>query len=195
MKLRRQRSRSVARSTRLAILRRDRKAARRRPSTTAPFAAAAGGVAMGGLLEYFLDPRSGRRRRHSVRDRGLSRVRRGRRAATVRARRTGSHGVGIIRRTVNFRRRRAPLDDVTLAHKVESELYRRANLPKGEIIINAEDGVVFVRGVVERQDDIERVAAEARRVDGVRDVENLVHLRGTPAPASRSKLERKRSHG
>ena len=157
-------------------------------------AVAAGGLALGALLEYFLDPRAGRRRRHTVRDRGLSRLRRGERRALVRARRAESHAIGVARRTINARRRaEEPTDDVTLAQKVESQLFRRAHVPKGQISVNAEDGVVFLRGTLERQDDIERMAEEARRIEGVRAVENLIHPPGTPAPHSRSKLERQRA--
>jgi hypothetical protein len=158
-------------------------------------ATATGGIALGALLAYFLDPAAGRRRRHTARDRVVSRMRRGERRAATRARRAESHALGIARRTVNAARRgqREPLDDVTLAHKVESELYRRARVPKGHISINAEDGFVFLRGVMERQEDIERVGAAARQIAGVRAVENLIHLPGTPAPASRPKSERERS--
>jgi osmotically-inducible protein OsmY len=99
----------------------------------------------------------------------------------------------VVRRTLNVRRgTREPLDDVALAHKVESELFRRAQVPKGQIDINAEEGVVFLRGVVERPDDIAAVEELARESRGVRGVENLLHLPGTPAPASRPKLVRDR---
>ena len=76
------------------------------------------------------------------------------------------------------------MDDVTLAHRVESQLYRRAGVAKGHISINAEEGVVFLRGTLDRREDIERAAMTARAIDGVRDVENLMHTPGTPAPAS-----------
>jgi hypothetical protein len=153
------------------------------------------GIALGALLEYFLDPNAGRRRRHTARDRAMSRMRRGERRAALRARRAESHALGIARRTVNAsrRRQREPLDDITLAHKVESELYRRARVPKGRISINAEDGCVFLRGVMKQQQDIERIGAATREIAGVREVENLIHLPGTPAPASRPKSERERS--
>ena len=158
-------------------------------------AAAACGIALGALLEYFLDRTAGRRRRHTARDRAISRLRRGERRAAMRARRTESHALGIARRTVNAARRgqREPLDDVTLAHKVESELYRRARVPKGQISINAEDGFVFLRGTMDRQEEIERVGDATREIAGVREVENLLHVPGTPAPASRPKSERRRS--
>src|SRR5688572_12375374 len=136
---------------RSAPQRRGRRAADRRTRLTMPAAAAAGGLAVGALLEYFLDPRAGRRRRHVARDRALSRLRRGERRAAVRARRAESHAVGVARRTINARRRQTePLDDLTLAHKVESQLYRRARIPKGQISVNVDDGVVFLRGVLEQ---------------------------------------------
>jgi BON domain-containing protein len=156
---------------------------------------AACGMTVGALLAYFFDPKAGRRRRHTARDRSLARVRRGERRAAARARRTRTHAVGVARRTVNAARprHREPFDDVTLAHKVESELYRRARVPRGRISINAEEGFVFLRGVLDRQDDIERIELATRQIDGVRDVENLIHLPGTPAPHSHTKSERLRS--
>ena len=112
----------------------------------------------------------------------------------MRARRAESHAVGVARRTLNARRRRPEeLDDVTLAQKVQSELFRRAGIDKGQINVNAEDGVVFLRGTLEHHEEVERLGKAARAIAGVRAVENLVHAPGTPAPPSRSKLERQRS--
>ena len=180
--------------TRLSLHRRGRRAAARRSAFVMLAVAAAGGLAVGALLEYFLDPKAGRRRRHRARDRARSRLRRGERRAIVRARRAESHAVGIVRRTFNARRRSGePLDDLTLAQKVESQLFRRAGVPKGQVSVNAEEGVVFLRGVMERQEDIDRMGEEARRIEGVRAVENLLHMAGTRAPAGRTKLERQRA--
>jgi BON domain len=159
-------------------------------------ATAAVAAAIGALFQYFTDPGAGRRRRHTVRDRTVSRLRRTERRTARRARRAESHAVGVVKRTLNSRRGPAgPLDDTTLAHKVESELFRRADMPRCQIAINAENGVVFLRGEVEREEDIARVVAAARRLDGVRSVENLLHLPGTPAPASRPRLIRERDGG
>ena len=176
--------------TRLILQRRGRSA----PRPAFPMLVAAGGLAVGAVLEYILDPKAGRRRRHTARDRALSRLRRGERRAIVRARRAESHAVGIARRTISSRRRAEEQpDDLTLAQKVESQLFRRAGVPKGQVSVNAEEGVVFLRGVMERQDDIDRMGEEARRIEGVRAVENLIHPPGTPAPPSRSKLERQQA--
>jgi BON domain len=154
---------------------------------------AASAAALGALVQYFLDPGAGRRRRHTARDRTFAKLRRGERRAVTRARRAESRALGIVRRTMNARNApKAPPDDIALAHHVESELFRRARVPKGPIDVNAEDGTVFLRGIVERAEDIANVEAVAKRISGVRHVENLLHLPGTPAPASRPKLVRER---
>jgi hypothetical protein len=171
-----------------------RERTRPRGSRRTAAAAAAFAVGLGALLEYFLDPNAGRRRRHLARDRTVSKVRRSERRAVTRARHAESRTVGVFRRALNARRApKLPPDDVALAHKVETELFRRARVPKGQIDVNAEDGTVFLRGVVERHEDVARVEALAERITGVRRVENLLHLPGTPAPASRPKLVRDRA--
>src|SRR3954467_5017119 len=74
------------------------------PGPSALAAATASGIAAGVLLEYFLDPAAGKRRRHLARDRALSRVRRGERRIVKRARRAESHAFGVARRTLRARR-------------------------------------------------------------------------------------------
>jgi hypothetical protein len=48
---------------------------------------------------------------------------------------------------------------------------------------------------VEHREDITRATTVARQLAGVCGVENLLHLPGTPAPASRPKLVRERIEG
>jgi hypothetical protein len=148
----------------------------------------------GAVVAFFFDPRSGRRRRHAARDRVLSRARRTERKAVVGARRAEWRLIGAGHRMVSARRRREAPDDVTLAQKVASTVFRDPSVPKGQISINAEAGVVFLRGMVETH-RIPEIEQAARRVPGVRDVENLLHPPGTPAPASRPKSVRERAHG
>jgi hypothetical protein len=142
-------------------------------------AAAVGGIA----LAYFLDPSSGKRRRHTARDRAGSLGRHGLRRARKLVHHTTSDAVGLGQRL----RHRLPgpgpdLDDATLAHKVESVLFRDRDVPKGEINVNAENGVVFLRGQVEQPELVEALEARVRKVRGVRGVENLLHTPGTPPP-------------
>lgn len=78
------------------------------------------------------------------------------------------------------------MDDVGLVRKVESELFRDRTLPKGQISINADRGIVVLRGQLEDVQLIERIEREVRKVAGVHDVENLLHPPTVPAPASHS---------
>ena len=73
-------------------------------------------------------------------------------------------------------------DDATLAHKVESVIFRGADVPKGQILVNAQHGVVQLRGEVPSQDILDALVERTRDVQGVQDVESLLHLPGTPAP-------------
>jgi osmotically-inducible protein OsmY len=66
-------------------------------------------------------------------------------------------------------------DDVTLARKVETELFRPADAPKGQVSVNVNDGVVELRGELPDQQQIDELGANAKKVDGVRDVRNLLH--------------------
>jgi osmotically-inducible protein OsmY len=75
-----------------------------------------------------------------------------------------------------------PLDDVGLAHKVESILFRDSRVPKGNISVNAEGGAVFLRGQLEDAELIADLTESVRRIAGVREVVNLLHQPGTPAP-------------
>lgn len=77
------------------------------------------------------------------------------------------------------------LNDPALVQKVESELFRDEHIHKvkGHIKFNAEYGVIYVRGEVPDEATREDITARARRVDGVRAVENLTHLPGEAAPA------------
>jgi osmotically-inducible protein OsmY len=73
------------------------------------------------------------------------------------------------------------LNDPALARKVESEVFRDDELPKGSISVNAEFGVIYFRGEVPTREVMEELTKRARAVDGVRAVENLTHLPGEPA--------------
>ena len=48
--------------------------------------------------------------------------------------------------------------------------------------MNAEYGVIYLRGEVPDRETMDELATRARAVDGVRAVENLTHLPDEPAP-------------
>ena len=60
------------------------------------------------------------------------------------------------------------LNDPALAAKVESEVFRDEQIPKDKLSVNAEYGVVYLRGEVPDQDMMDELVARAREVDGVR---------------------------
>jgi len=74
-------------------------------------------------------------------------------------------------------------DDRTLVDRVESEIFRDRKQVKGKVNINAEEGVVVLRGELESQDLIDDLVKAVHEVDGVRNVENLLHTPGAEAPA------------
>jgi osmotically-inducible protein OsmY len=106
--------------------------------------------------------------------------RRGKRAARA----VESETYELAMRATHLREEPKEFDDVTLARKVETKLFRDPDVPKGDINVNAVDGVVYLRGQVPSPQQIDRLEDKARRVQGVRDVANLLHIPTTPAPTS-----------
>jgi osmotically-inducible protein OsmY len=140
-------------------------------------------AAIGAALVYFFDPQEGARRRNMARDRALAFFR-------SRAREAAGAGQAVAREASDTKkkiehRQEEPkdFDDNTLANKVRSEIFRPEDAPKGDVNVNVEDGVVYLRGEIEQQELIEDLVDRARSVQGVQGVENLLHVPGTEAPA------------
>ena len=130
-------------------------------------------LALGAALSYFFDPENGRRRRKIAADRLGSLVRRhGKRAIKG----TVAQSHALKQRATHLREKQKPQpDDVTLARKVESEIFRDADVPKGQINVNAENGKIVLRGEVDSPELIEDLVTKARKVQGVEEVESLLH--------------------
>jgi osmotically-inducible protein OsmY len=137
-------------------------------------------IALGAALTYFFDPEHGKRRRKITADRLAGLLRRhGKRAIKG----TVSGAQALKQKGTHLREEPKPQpDDVTLARKVETEIFRGADVPKGKVNVNAEEGKVVLRGEVDSAEMIEELVATARKVQGVQDVENLLHIPGQPAP-------------
>jgi osmotically-inducible protein OsmY len=73
-------------------------------------------------------------------------------------------------------------DDTTLARKVETELFRPEDAPKGQVDVSAARGVVTLRGEVGSGELIAELVERTRKVQGVQGVESLLHTPDTPAP-------------
>jgi osmotically-inducible protein OsmY len=136
--------------------------------------------AIGAAIAYLFDPDNGRRRRKQL----IQRTGKSFRHAGKRAGDAAAQAEGVKQKATHRKEQEKPQpDDVTLARKVESEIFRDADVPKGQINVNVEDGVVYLRGELEQPDLIEDLEKQARKVQGVRDVENLLHTPGQDAPA------------
>ena len=122
---------------------------RRGPSTAERAGKIAGGVGIGAALAFVIAKID--RRKAAGRAKGA---------------------VQAVARTVSGGR---DYDDVTLARKVESELFRPADVPKGAISVNVNDGVVELRGELADQEQIDELGNTARKISGVKDVRNLLH--------------------
>jgi hypothetical protein len=127
-------------------------------------------------------------------ERGAGVVRSGARQGGRIARYGLGQASGLVRRATN-RGTPKDLDDVTLARKVETEIFREAGAPKGKVDVNCVDGVVWLRGEVKRPEQIRALEAKARAIPEVRDVEILLHLRKTPAPSRQRRERPRRSTG
>jgi hypothetical protein len=155
---------------------------------------AAPAMAAGVALEYFLDPRSGRRRRNLVRDHVRRTVRRRAHAVERQAHYEAGKVIGLKHAIAHRHHGTPELDDVSLVRKVQSELFRDRTVPKGKISINAERGIVVLRGELDDSHQIRHVENAARKICGVRDVENLLHKPGVPAPPSHPHPDQRITH-
>jgi osmotically-inducible protein OsmY len=141
-------------------------------------------VGLGAALTYFFDPEQGRRRRAMTRDRSVAFFRRRMRKTERLGRSASAQAEGLVQKAKHLEEEPKPQpDDVTLTRKVETEIFRDADIPKGQINVNAENGKVYLRGEVGQPELIKDLEQRARRVQGVQEVENLLHLPGTEAPA------------
>jgi len=140
------------------------------------------GVALGSALAYFFDPQSGARRRNTTRDQVFAFFRRAGRKAGRAGRGVASEAYGVSQKVQHRQEEPKDFDDATLTRKVETEIFRPAEVPNGQINVNVENGVVVLRGEVDSWDMVDDLVGRARGVQGVRDVENLLHLPGQPAP-------------
>jgi osmotically-inducible protein OsmY len=139
-----------------------------------------GAFTMGAIAEYFLfDRRHATRRRHSARERGMAIARRRSRAAVRRARYLEGVAEGVAHRAAHAvpgrNGQREALDDVSLARKVESVAFREAGVSKAHVSVNAENGVVYLRGRLESGREIEDLVRAAAAVEGVARVESMLH--------------------
>jgi osmotically-inducible protein OsmY len=125
---------------------------------------------------YFFDRENGKRRRHMAADRTAGFFRRKARILDRGRKRAVSAGYGAVQKAKHrSEEEKSQPNDATLKAKVESEVFRDARVPKGQVDVNAEDGVVYLRGEVGSPDMVAELEEATRQVHGVRAVENQLH--------------------
>jgi osmotically-inducible protein OsmY len=140
------------------------------------------GLAAGAAAAHFLDPQSGRRRRNTVRDQAQSKVQHAASAAQSQATYAAGQAKGAVSSVTPSGTRLQDADDVTLARKVETEIFRAPDAPKGDVSVDVQHGVANLRGEVPDESWKERLADEAGHVDGIQGVNNLLHTPDEPTP-------------
>ncbi|HSH61063.1 MAG TPA: BON domain-containing protein [Acidimicrobiales bacterium] len=144
--------------------------------------------AVAGAAAYFLDPRSGEGRRSRLKDQVQAKL--GRTGDQVAS--TATHVENKFEgatSSVGQPGGQAPDDDKTLVDKIKSEILGGAAYAGHDVVVDAANGLVTLRGQVERPEEIEELGAAVSEVPGVRQVENYLHLPGDPAPNKQDSLD------
>jgi osmotically-inducible protein OsmY len=159
------------------------------------------GGAAAAAARYLFDPEQGAARRARLKDQAMSRV------ADLGGRAKGSAS-GVAQGAVQQMKERATelkssatsatstivvedieIDDQQLHDRVQTEVLGRPDVPKDRIVVNVEDGIVVLRGELDAQGQIDDVLQKVGAVSGVRAIDSLLHVHGTPAPNKREALE------
>ena len=142
------------------------------------------GAGFGAAAAYFFDQQSGTRRRKVAADKAGRFTREGAGSVTGAAQAAGAQAKGVAAKAQQKATGgdSAPGDDNTLKNKVETEIFRDADAPKGSVDVTVVNGIVELRGQVDDQATGEALEMKTRMVSGVRDVRNMLHLPGETPP-------------
>jgi hypothetical protein len=155
-------------------------APRPRPSRRRTVLLVLAGLGAGYLAGYLFDPERGRGRRAELARRlggvGLEANRMAQRTTVLATDRAAGIKSRVLPRPAD-----PNTDDLTILDRVESEVFADPAIPKGDINVMVVEGRAVLRGQV-AESQIGAIEAAVRKVVGVKDVENLLHVPGTPAP-------------
>ena len=143
----------------------------------------AAGALAGAIVAYLFDPERGKGRRATLAQWSAARLRQGSRSVGQLTRYSSNSAAALPQRMVSLASgQRSTPDDVTLKDRIESEVFRDPEMPKGEINFDVSNGIVTIRGAVDNAFRIATIEKAVFKVPGVTGVENLLHVTGTPAP-------------
>jgi osmotically-inducible protein OsmY len=138
------------------------------------------GLAAGAAAVHFL---GGRDRRNAIRDQAMSKASSAASAVQSQASHVANQAKGAAQTVTPSATRVEQPDDVTLARKVETEIFRAADAPKGSVSVDVQAGIATLRGEV-GEEWIQRLGDEAGHVPGIQGVQNLLHTPDAPTPAA-----------
>ncbi len=136
-----------------------------------------GGMFLGAVLMFLLDPTAGRRRRHLIRDKGGRGGRELSGVADTTMTRIRNRAQGLIaetrgRFTTQF------VDDSVLEARVRSDMGHAVSNP-GAIAVLADNGIVTLSGPV-LATEVDRLLSRVSAVPGVREVHSHLDVRTSP---------------
>lgn len=142
------------------------------------------GAGIGAAAAYFFDQQSGNRRRKIAADKAGRFTREGAGTVQSAAQSAGAQAKGVAAKAQHAATGgdSAPGDDNTLKSKVETEIFRDADAPKGNVDVTVVNGIVELRGQVDDPSQAEALELKTRMVSGVKDVRNMLHLPGETPP-------------
>jgi hypothetical protein len=154
--------------------------------TGATLLAALAGIG-GAVVAFLMDPQRGRTRRARLIDQGAATLRRTGRRAEHAVRAAGASASGAMQAIQHATGAggTGATDDVTLAARAATELFRDPSVPKGSINVNAERGVIVLRGEVKTAAQRDKLGRRAEKIDGAWSVQNLLRVEGEEIAAGR----------
>ena len=137
-----------------------------------------GGLGVGALLMYVLDPQRGARRRALARDKATRLRHRAGEALAARSRDLRNRSRGVAAKTRSLVHKEEGVPDDVLAERVRSRIGRAVSHP-GSIEVAARDGVVVLSGPA-LADEVEELLSAVRDTPGVEDVEDALEVHDEP---------------
>jgi osmotically-inducible protein OsmY len=144
-------------------------------------------TAVGAAVAYLWDPQNGRGRRARLNDQLRARARDAREDVERKARYVQSTAEGKVEALRHGGG--TPADDRALADRIKSEVLGGSRFENHQVVVEAVDGVVTLRGQVADAQQAEELVTAVRAVPGVNAVENLTHLPGDTPPNKEPSIE------
>ena len=153
------------------------------------------GASAGAAAAYLFDPLAGRGRRARLRDRVGAELRRARWRGGKLRRHAANVLEGNVHQFAPLDETDRPMDDVTIAQRIRSEVLGRPSLSAKGIVVDVNEGIARLRGQLDDAKLIHRLVEETKNIPGVRDVESLLHPAGASAPNKEAARSTERAGG